>query len=200
MSDLLISGSRPAAIFVGSQPVNSVYVNKTLVWQAGIYVYFDGGAVNGIEWQANALTRGGNTSYAAASVTDTYLQISTSTRSTTYAHNAHVVMTGPAKIPRGVAKLCMQVYCQGGGYGFNDGNSVRIGLVPVNATATSSMITIASGSCSGQEYDSVAKAKTLQGDVSAYAGSSEYKIIVYGQQIPRSGGSRVVRVHKIWFE
>ena len=200
MSDLLIGNTVPSDIFIGRSPVNAVYVNKTLVWQAGVFVYFDSGSVDGITWKANALTRSGYTSYASASVASTYLQISTSARDTTYKHNAHVVMEMAAKIPRGVTRLCMKVYCQSGGYGFNDGSSLKIGLVPVSATATSAMITIASGTCSTTSYDSVAEAKTISGDCSAYAGSSDYKIIVQGTQTPRAGGSRVVRIIKIWFE
>ena len=200
MSDLLIGNTVPSDIFIGCLPVNAVYVNKTLVWQAGVFVYFDSGSVDGITWKANALTRSGYTSYAAASVTATYLQLSTSARDTTYAHNAHVIMTVPAKIPKGVTKLCMKVYCQSGGYGFSDGSSLKLGLVPANATATSSMITIATGNCSTTSYDSLAEAKTISGNCSAYAGSNNYKIIVHGVQVPRSGGSRVVRISKIWFE
>lgn len=200
MSDLLIGGRRPAAIFVGRQPVSAVYLGRTLVWQAGIYVYFDAGAVDGIEWQANALTRTGNTSYCTASINPTYMRIYTSSVSTSYAHNAHVITAAAAKIPRGVTKLCAMVYCDSGGYGFTDSSSVRIGLVPVSAASTSSMITIASGTCSSTSYDSVAEAKTISGDVSAYAGSNDYRIIVYGIQVPRSGGARGFRVHKIWFE
>ena len=200
MSDLLIGGRRPSAVFVDSKPVNAIYFGETLVWQAGIYVYFDGGTVNGITWGANVLARSDYTTYASASVEATYLQISTTARDTAYRHNAHVVMTVAAKIPRGVTKLCMQVYCQSGGYGFSDGSSIRLGLVPVNATATSSMITIATGDCSTTSYDSVSEAKTISGDCSAYAGSSAYRIIIQGMQTPRAAGSRAIRIHKIWFE
>ena len=195
--------SKLGGLYLGTKKLDKSYLGTKLVYNANEApaeqpVLFDGGLIDGISWQANALPRPQYNSIAYASVEAATLNlwvVSASSYSSVN-HNCHVVTGGLITVPANATVMKVRAIAssgQGGVYPY-----LIIGLLTDDAV--NSMDATNGGQLSSallanaQTYTEYSL--TLANGI---AGNS-WRAIVNMRRNARASGQCTIMVNKVWFE
>lgn len=211
MPPIYVGTSKLDDLMIGTDKVKEIYLGTDLVYSSGVVgdpILYNLGAVTGIPWKGNYITRPNNSTYKTSlgkytlgsNQMNAYIE-STKYDTTAYRYTSHVCTQNLITIPSTATKLYVQVkshWSSSAGYPV-----MRFGLLPSNAAHSLS-------TANGGKLDSERTVSSTSWTnysmtlASGMAGSSLYRVIINNVSWSNLASDfdldKHLEIRKVWFE